>query len=317
MNWFERITGFVEDDHASTQARLKTDNGRLVNVATGRSWSMGRLQVVSLARLRQVAQPGPASATMALGALCGDIRELHRLPQQQGALIQVASQANLLEMVHPDVTPEDGITGYVADMTQGPACAIAAGAGTVYRNYLVPLAGGLGQDARRQINTLAALGTALGKDGTAPWTWRNGYALATAAGLTWVRQRLAASTNEEIERLRGLVHVGVHWDVEVTDAPQHAGQTVSQVYCSALPVAYGLPQPYEWQPLAQLVLEAAYEATLLAGVLNARRGASRRVLLTRLGGGAFGNDPRWIEAAIRRALACVRADALEVSMVLR
>lgn len=39
------------------------------------------------------------------------------------------------------------------------------------------------------------------------------------------------------------------------------------------------------------MLEAAYEARLLAGILNERRGMSNRVLLTRLGGGAFGNDP--------------------------
>jgi hypothetical protein len=39
-----------------------------------------------------------------------------------------------------------------------------------------------------------------------------------------------------------------------------------------------------------------------AAVLNAQRGASNVVLLTRLGGGAFGNDDRWIDAALRRAL---------------
>jgi Patatin-like phospholipase len=37
--------------------------------------------------------------------------------------------------------------------------------------------------------------------------------------------------------------------------------------------------------LAQLVLEAAYEATMWAAVLNAQRSASNRVLLTSLGGG--------------------------------
>lgn len=53
---------------------------------------------------------------------------------------------------------------------------------------------------------------------------------------------------------------------------------------------------------AQLVLDAACEATLLAGALNARRGGSNVVMLTRLGGRAFGNDGRWIDAAMRRAL---------------
>jgi hypothetical protein len=65
------------------------------------------------------------------------------------------------------------------------------------------------------------------------------------------------------------------------------------------------------------VLEAAYEATLLAGVHNACRGASRRVLLTRRDGGAFGNAPAWITSAIDRALACVAGQNLDVLAVSR
>jgi hypothetical protein len=46
---------------------------------------------------------------------------------------------------------------------------------------------------------------------------------------------------------------------------------------------------FHWEAFASLVLQAAYEATMFAAVLNAQRGASN-VVLTRLGGGAFGND---------------------------
>ena len=49
----------------------------------------------------------------------GDVRDLH------GAVIQVASQFNALEMIHPDVTPEMGVDRYESDRTQGPICAIA------------------------------------------------------------------------------------------------------------------------------------------------------------------------------------------------
>ena len=34
--------------------------------------------------------------------------------------------------------PEDGVTIYSADPTQGPACALACAAGSVYRNYFCP-----------------------------------------------------------------------------------------------------------------------------------------------------------------------------------
>jgi hypothetical protein len=41
---------------------------------------------------------------------------------------------------------------------------------------------------------------------------------------------------------------------------------------------------------------------MLAAILNARRGSSNIVLLTQLGGGAFGNRDDWIHAAMRREL---------------
>ncbi len=39
---------------------------------------------------------------------------------------------------------------------------------------------------------------------------------------------------------------------------------VSQIYCSALPVAYCDAEPELWGDFASLVLEAAYEATFYA-----------------------------------------------------
>ena len=80
-------------------------------------------------------------------------------------------------------------------------------------------------------------------------------------------------------------------------------------------MAYGRwPQPL-WQDFGQLVLNAAYEATLLAAVLNNRRGGSNIVLLTMLGGGAFGNAGVWIHNAIRRALDKTQGNGLDVRLV--
>ena len=109
--------------------------------------------------------------------------------------------------------------------------------------------------------------------------------------------------------------VGLHQGVEVTDSPTSPGQRVSQVFCSALPVAYGRVAQPHWRDFAQLVLDAAYEATLLAGVLNNRQGGSNIVLLTLLGGGAFGNAPEWIQTAIRRALEKAQDHHLDVRLI--
>ena len=52
-----------------------------------------------------------------------------------------------------------------------------------------------------------------------------------------------------------------------------------------------------------------------AAVLNAQRGASNVVLLTQLGGGAFGNHDDWIHAAMRRVLRMMLGFDLTVRLV--
>jgi hypothetical protein len=243
----------------------------------------------------------------------GDVQALHREASNQGALFQVASQFNLLEMVSPSVTPEQGIDIYENDLTQGPACAIACGAGTIYRNYFVPLGDQIGQTANQQIDCLSDVGDALGNQGNRLWSMRNGYALATAEGLRDIADQLVGADEAHREMLRGLLRIGIQWQTQVTlgDA-QH---TVTQAYCSALPVSYSTLSADLWSGFAVLVLEAAYEATLGAAVLNCLQSGSRRLFLTLLGGGAFGNRTEWIISAIDRALRRYASFELHVSVV--
>lgn len=319
-SWFERLTGFREEDHASTQRRLQLDGTRLRSTVNGRSWSIGTLELVSLQILRERARShAEPRGRLKVQVLEGDARALHRRPEFEGALFQVASQFNLLEMTFPHVTPEHGVTGYQDDHTQGPACAMAAGAATLYRNYFVPIAGGVGQTADHQLDGLADLGAALSQAVVLPvsalWTMRNGYALCSEAGLRAIGNHLDGLSPARRDALRARLRIGVHRDVEVTDGDASPGPRVSQAFCSALPVSYSqVPRP-AWRSLATLVLEAAYEATLWAAWANAVQGGSRHVLLTRLGGGAFGNDPAWIDAAMARALRLFQGVHLDVHIV--
>lgn len=91
--------------------------------------------------------------------------------------------------------------------------------------------------------------------------------------------------------------------------------TVSQAYCSALPVAYSHHPAPLWAAFARLVLEAAYEATICTAVLNAMSHGSNRVFLTLLGGGAFGNETAWIIGGIQRALHLYKHVDLDVAIV--
>jgi hypothetical protein len=68
-----------------------------------------------------------------------DIFALHTDPIYCDATFLVASQFNCLEFPTPHHVPENGITDYIYDPTQGPACAVAAAPGTVLRNYFVPV----------------------------------------------------------------------------------------------------------------------------------------------------------------------------------
>ena|SRR5450759_772187 len=137
MDWFERLTGFRETDYEDTRTKLKVEGNRLRSLINGKSYGIGELELVSLKALRERGKSaGGSPGRLKVSVVTGDVRQMHRSPGNAGAMFQVASQFNLLEMVSPTVTPEQGVTRYQYDRTQGPACAIAAGAATIYRNYL-------------------------------------------------------------------------------------------------------------------------------------------------------------------------------------
>lgn len=308
MSWFESLFGFRESADR-VRAHLTVEGDRLRSSANGATYGCGRLSTPSLAALRESTH---AAAPNTLREVVGDVRRLHADPANAGAVIQAASQFNLLEMVGPSVTPEAGVTGYQNDRTQGPICAISCGAGTVYRNWFVPLDGQLGQTADRQIDCLADLGDALGNQDASLWAMRNGYAMLTEHGKRTLPERLGALDEPARDALRARLRIGVHADVEVT-APR-AGHHLTQVYGSALPVAYGGGPTAAWEALARIVLEASYEATLRAAAANAAATGNRTVFLTLLGGGVFGNPIPWIVDAIDRAVRVVPA-GLDVAVV--
>jgi len=193
MNWFERLTGFTEDGYTTTQGRLRVEGRELVSTVNGERYGIGELTMPTLGELRARVNPARGERS-SLSVLVGDVRDLHADPRFAGALFQVASQFNLLEMTSQHVTPEAGVAGYAYDPTQGPACAMAAGAATIYRNYLVPVGDGVGQTAGRQLDALAGVGAALsqltGLTVDELWQMRNGYALCTAAGLRAISELL-------------------------------------------------------------------------------------------------------------------------------
>ncbi len=364
--WFYDLFGFEETSYSDVKEMIEVHNVsgtnpksglRLISKANGRFFSVGTFTTPSLAQLRQQTETmikevrSETSLKKDIWGFqydhiaVGDVLELHhRFPK---ATFQAASQFNCLEFPDPRITPEHGVTGYKNDRTQGPACALACAAGTVYRNYFVSRdndgegasTGGsnhllaTGQNRDWQINNLCELEQAVENDHHRYWTVHNGYVTSPSEDkLESLNTMLARKSEKERDALLSLIRIGLHRDVGVTftsrfeyvpkaysdsdsKSANEDGIVVTQVYASALSCAYSGMDNDLWEPLARMVLDAVYEATLLAAVQNylvhrhdsSANNCSRDVFLTFLGGGVFGNDPCWINDAIAKALIKVKA----------
>ena len=313
MTWFKRLTGIDETSAKQVRSELRIEGDHFV-FPSGKRCAFGRLETPTLAELRaKVDALKPTTGRLTLREVVDNVQSLHADPINANALFQVASQFNLLEMSRPATTPERGVGIYEHDHTQGPACAIAGGAGTIYRNYYAPVGNRIGQSADHQIDCSSDLGILLGNDNGKLWTMQNGYLFPTDTGLKSISQTLASADETERDRYRQSLRIGLQCRTAVT--LPGASHRVSQAYCSALPVAYGRQPPSEWTEFAKLVLEAAYESTLCAAILNEVETGSNKLYLTLLGGGVFGNKDTWITDAIRRSIERYQKHDIDVAIV--
>jgi hypothetical protein len=314
VTWFEALTGCREESPERVREHLFVDGGRLRSTVSGSHWRYGKLETPTLATLRErVRLILPEHAKTTVREVVADVQALHCDTSNADAMFQVASQFNLLEMTSPHVVPEDGVGMYERDFTQGPACAIAAGAGTIYRNYFAQVNGKIGQSSQNQIDCLADFGNRLGNSDQRHWRMVNGYALPSSKGLESVNERLNNLDESERDELRASLRIGLQLDTQVT--LNGLSHVVSQVYCSAMPVSYTEHSSQLWAPVAILILEAAYEATICASIENAARTGNNRLFLTLLGGGAFGNELEWILDSIHRAISLYADCGLDVAIV--
>jgi hypothetical protein len=314
--WFEKLVGFKEESPAQVRQLLEYKDGFIRSKENGRSFQCGRLEILSLGDLQKACiLPKIGEKKLKLYELVADVQALHQAPENAAALFQSASQFNLLEMINPNVSPEDGIGIYEYDRTQGPACAIACGVGTIYRNYFAPVGSQIGQSKAAQIDCAANLHAFLGGG---IWQMRNGYALATKSTLLKANQQINNFSAAEREAAKATLQIGLQWDTAVTLNNSEllaSPLLVSQAYCSAMPVAYSEASAADWEAVARLVLEATYEATFYAAKLNYERTGCHKLFLTLVGGGAFGNPQNWVFEAILGAANLFKNCPLEVAVV--
>lgn len=282
----------------------------------------------------------------------GDVRSFITNSKNFGAIFQVASQFNCLEMVGPGISPEDGITRYIYDRTQGPACALSCPAATLFRNYFW---NGFGQTAKKQMNILDKIegillededkcknaenlneneaeesGIAINNINTKKnemkgkklpnpyWKMENGYCLVyNKESLDRLNERLLK--NGLKERLRENFKVGIQYETEVK-LEKTKGHRITQIFCSALPISYcSFHAPKSWENFALFILECSYDAILTFANLLAETKKDKndrvKVYLTSLGGGAFGNSTFLIKEAMKTALEAHKNDPLDVYLI--
>ena len=295
MLWFEKLMGFKESTPEQVRKNIVLEGKLMKSLINNKSYQYGSLEIPTLSELRK-RNIFQFDGALALLEVIEDVQLFHLMSENEGAFFQAASQFNLLEMVNPRVTPEDGVAKYEFDKTQGPACAIACGAGTIFRNYFVQIGEQIGQTANNQIDCLEEIGNYFDNDNLGLWNMENGYAFVNENGLNHISKKIKNLSKEEYEALKGQLKVGIQWDTEVTISP--LGLIVSQIYCSGLPVNYSNVESELWEEFACLILDATYEATFHAAMINYQNTGNNKVYLTLVGGGVFGNKSEWIIESI-------------------
>ena len=316
MDWFEKLTGFTEKSYTETKENLYIKDNKLYSKINHKCFDIGEFKIISLKDLRSQTKRNNTNNKNKVEVIRADVKDLLCNKKNHNAVFQVASQFNCLEMINENITPERGVTRYAYDLTQGPICSIAAGAATIFRNYYVDTNGKEGQTELNQLNTLKDitkfLENVIDVDYKNLIEVKNGYAFITEDKLELINEYLL---NNEKENIKELLEIGVHSGIEVTQNIQTDKMLVTQAFCSALPVSYNLNinDKELWKPFASLILEAAYEATLLTAVNN--KNYTNKVFLTLLGGGAFGNNESWIINSIKSSLKNTENYGLDIKIV--
>jgi hypothetical protein len=257
-----------------------------------RTFAAGRFTTPTIGALKtavaRAGQPGRVRLFVLDGATpATDIGALQAFAGE-ATMFQVASQFYCLEAPGPEVVR---VRDYLHDPTQGPRAAISCFPGTLLRHYAAPGDGGrfVQTNEGRQIELLAAVC----EPGVA--RVRGGYLLDRNIAEPIVFAEL-------LERRFDEIMVGIHEELEVVfgyawDGRVAPGVRVSQAFTSTL-AAGG----YSDGRLARTdffrICERLQRAAQLGTILGAAATGARRVVMTLIGGGVFGNPTEVIWEAI-------------------
>ena len=236
-----------------------------------------------------------------------DIGYLQSLSENNGACFQVASNFNGLEAVSEKTLSK--LADYPADKTQGPQASLSAMPGLILRQfYYNDMAGQQSQDDNylrqqdRQFNFLKDFGVIT----------KNGYPKSGLEGITEYNShcfKILYHSNIQVT-FGGYDRAAAHGERNNIVATQ-PNQRIDQVFMAALNLSQPPCDPAQAREKANLILRWSYEATLKSAIAHGKK----LIFLTRLGGGAFGNDSDDIDEAICVAINLI-PDFVDVTIIL-
>ena len=293
-NWFLESFGFIEyNDYNNNKKKFeklfKEGNEKKINKI-----SVGDFKLYNCNDLYKLLPKKRKNGIIYLENIIDDIKNINNICEEYST-IQIASQLNCLEMINPSITPENGITIYENDLTQGPICVMCTPSAIAYRNYLY----NGGQTKNNQVDLSFELLALLKKyNYKINWKSTNGYLMIDSNDILLKINNLLS--NEDLrEEAKNKLNAGVHYNIGVFNN----NKSINHILCSGLPINYHNNIDDElWIPLSKLFLEALYEITLLSACYsNIKNKCNSPCYLTLIGEGVFGMDPLIICDSIKKA----------------
>jgi hypothetical protein len=230
-DWFRDLFGFAElsggyegvkkslvvipDENRAGYSLLRSE-------VNGKSYRIGKFGTPSLAELRRETEEQKLktkhAGKLTIRLQLGDVSSFQANTANRFATFQAASQFNCLEFPGPRTSPEQGITGYESDRTQGPACSISAGPATAYRNYFCPMLDSkgvvqqYGQTQNCQLDNLRDFNKVIGNANGNHFQVINGYTFATDEGLEALKEKLSGFNEAKLDEAMSALRVGLFLD---------------------------------------------------------------------------------------------------------
>ena len=326
-DFFPGTFGFRErraDVYENIEVNETEDGSIIHDKINGKTWNAGIFEVLNMNDIPKHDKRGGGKLHIIKGMgrdspkyYLVDVLSSQGHPSNDGATYLAASNFNSLEFVSCRQTARNGISSYPHDHTQGPYCAIACGPSILYRNYFVQVPGSTERGQfDKEINLLE----------DTPIHVEHGYAIIKRADIQQLQQtdfdftdlskyKIASHKNCEVTMTRNNKNEFIFIQKEEGKRPQIA----HHIYAAAFNMGRNVIQNEFTEKISESLLEAEYRNAILCAWDNSikypDRAGSKKLYLTLLGGGVFGNPMDLICNQIAKCKDLIIDSGLDVYVV--